>query len=158
MPCQPGAQRARSPCEAGHASPAGHGRRRRGSDAGSPAAEGTTERLRQLLHRSGLESDGEGGGSGADAGDSDDGDDEAEDLDAMASGLQSRVGRPRLPCPTQQIEQWVTSGILVPHGCALMVCLGPSSWFAAQVVADRIGAASLLLCAHKAHMLTCVSS
>ncbi len=49
---------------------------RRDSDAGSPAAEDSSERLRQLLNRSGLESDGEGDGSGA---------------DAMASGLETRA-------------------------------------------------------------------
>ena len=58
---------------------------RRGSDAGSPPAEGSDERLRQVLHRSGLESDAEAGG------DSESGDDVDEDLDAMASGLQTRV-------------------------------------------------------------------
>lgn len=56
---------------------------------------GSTERLRQLLHRSGLESDGEGDGAGgAGPPDSDDDDDDAdadEDLDAMASGMQTRV-------------------------------------------------------------------
>lgn len=63
---------------------------RRDSDAGSPAAEGSSERLRQLLNRSGLESDGEEDGSGAAESDDDD-DDADEDLDAMASGLQTRA-------------------------------------------------------------------
>ena len=63
---------------------------RRGSDAGSPAAEGSSERLRQLLNRSGLESDGEEDGGGAAESDDDD-DDADEDLDAMASGLQTRA-------------------------------------------------------------------
>ena len=61
---------------------------RRGSDAGSPHAQGSDARLRQLLHRSGLESDGEGGSAGG----SETGEDDAdEDLDAMASGLQTKV-------------------------------------------------------------------
>lgn len=58
---------------------------RRGSDAGSPPAEGSDARLRQMLHRSGLESDGEAGGG------SESEDDADEDLDAMASGLQTKV-------------------------------------------------------------------
>ncbi|KAK9835031.1 hypothetical protein WJX81_005533 [Elliptochloris bilobata] len=65
---------------------------RRGSDAGSPAAGGSQERLRQLLHRSGLESDGEDGSGGAGASDSED--DADEDLDAMASGLPTRATQP----------------------------------------------------------------
>ncbi len=70
-------------------------RRRERDSASPPAAVGSTERLRQLLHRSGLESDGEGDGAGgAGPPDSDDDDDDAdadEDLDAMASGMQTRV-------------------------------------------------------------------
>jgi len=58
-------------------------RRRERDSASPPAAVGSTERLRQLLHRSGLESDGEG--------DDDDDADADEDLDAMASGMQTRV-------------------------------------------------------------------
>lgn len=65
---------------------------RRGSDAGSPPAEGSEKRLRQLLHRSGLESDGEAGGG------SESEDDADEDLDAMASGLQTKVCTSRCWC------------------------------------------------------------
>ena len=78
---------------------------RRDSDAGSPAAEGSSERLRQLLNRSGLESDGEEDGSGA-AGSDDDDDDADEDLDAMASGLHTRAR------PAHNL-QWIKNEVFI---------------------------------------------